>query len=213
MRFTSEQAEWLVYKVVVGCIASAVILSTTTRPVSALSDVLPEENQRFEALSMSDYVLTRALYETSLELEPVEEADPLERYRGRAERLNPEELIELLELVGFEDVGLKAAWAVAMKESTGRPLAHNRDRSTGDNSYGLFQINMIDNLGPARREQYDLDSNDDLFDPVRNAEIAFELSRGGTDFGHWNVGSNAYRGNGSPANYLRWLAKYPGKAE
>ena len=134
---------------------------------------------------------------------------PLEQYRNRTEPFSYEELKHLLTLVGFSEGGLKTAWAVVMRESTGRPLAHNTNADTGDNSYGLFQINMFDTLGPYRRDKFDLSSNEVLFDPVRNAEIAFLLSKEGTDFGHWNVGPNAYRGDGSPPGYERWLPEYP----
>ena len=73
--------------------------------------------------------------------------------------------------VGFEGVGLKKAWSIAKRESNGRPLAYNGDKKTGDSSYGIFQINMIGDLGPTRLEKFDLKSNKELFDPVTNAEI------------------------------------------
>jgi hypothetical protein len=136
-----------------------------------------------------------------------EKQEPIEAFRGRAEPLSPVELVELLELVGFPDV--RTAWAVVMKESTGDPAAHNGNRSTGDSSYGLFQINMIDSLGVARRGQFGLATDDELFDPVLNAEVAFELSRGGTDFGPWGVGPNAYRGS-RLGSYPRWYRDFPG---
>jgi len=136
-----------------------------------------------------------------------EKQDPIEAFRDRDESLSPVELVELLELVGFPDV--RTAWAVAMKESTGDPLARNGNRGTGDSSYGLFQINMIDSLGVARRGQFGLATDDELFDPVRNAEIAFELSRGGTDFGPWGIGPNAYRGS-RLGSYPRWYRDFPG---
>jgi hypothetical protein len=72
-----------------------------------------------------------------------------------------------------------------MKESTGRPYAHNQNSNTGDNSYGLFQINMIGSLGPARREQFGLVTNEDLFNPLTNAAIAYRISEGGTNWGPW----------------------------
>jgi hypothetical protein len=129
-------------------------------------------------------------------------------YRSFSGELSPHQLRELLELVGFRDEGLRSAWAVVMKESRGKTGAHNDNPSTGDDSYGLFQINMIGRMGPARREQYGLDRNEDLFDPVTNAEVAFILSKGGTDFGHWGIGPNAYKG-GRPRDYPEWLALYP----
>ena len=86
---------------------------------------------------------------------------------------------------GFEGKSLKIAVGVVMKESTGRPYAHNQNSNTGDNSYGLFQINMIGSLGPARREQFGLENNEDLFNPLTNAAIAYKMSDGGKNWGPW----------------------------
>ncbi len=102
-----------------------------------------------------------------------------------SEMLAPKDLKDLLWAVGFEGRDLKEAWAVAKKESNGRPLAYNGNRKTGDNSYGIFQINMIGNLGPARLEKFGLNSNKELLNPVTNAEIAFRMSRGGEDWTAW----------------------------
>ena len=63
-----------------------------------------------------------------------------------SEMLTDQKLKLLLETVGFEGLGLKKAWSIAKRESNGRPLAYNGNRKTGDNSYGLFQINMIGKL-------------------------------------------------------------------
>ena len=95
------------------------------------------------------------------------------------------ELKQLLELVGFKGKDLKEAWAIAKKESNGRPLAFNGDKTTGDKSYGIFQINMIGDLGPARRDKFELNTNADLFNPVKNAEIAYHMSNGGKDWSAW----------------------------
>jgi hypothetical protein len=119
-----------------------------------------------------------------IELEP--ETSLFERTYKKNEQLSPEELKNLLYEVGFRGERLREAWGTAMKESTGRPRSHNRNRETGDNSYGLFQINMIDSLGPARLKQFNLESNEDLFNPVRNAEIAFFMSDGGKNWSSWN---------------------------
>ena len=103
----------------------------------------------------------------------------------RSKMLSRKQLKNVLETAGFKGEALKVAWAVAMKESTGRPYSHNKNRETGDNSYGLFQINMIDSLGPARRKQFGLSSNEELFDPVRNAKIAYFMSNGGENWSAW----------------------------
>jgi hypothetical protein len=102
-----------------------------------------------------------------------------------SEMLTDEKLKVLLETVGFEGLGLKKAWSIAKRESNGRPLAYNGDRNTGDSSYGLFQINMIGDLGPTRLEKFDLQSNKELFDPVTNAEITYYMTNGGIDWSAW----------------------------
>jgi hypothetical protein len=132
----------------------------------------------------------------------------LQKYEAHREQLKPRQLKELLSLVGFEGTALKQAWAIAMKESTGRPTSHNGNANTGDNSYGLFQINMIGGLGEDRRNKFNLKQNSDLFNPVRNAEIAYHMSNGGKDFGAWGLGPNAYNG-GKVGSYYKWLDQYP----
>jgi hypothetical protein len=99
--------------------------------------------------------------------------------------LTPEDIKSLLIISGFKGEGLRIAFGIVMKESTGRPYAHNENSNTGDNSYGLFQINMIGSLGPARREQFGLKDNEDLFNPLTNAAIAYIISDGGNDWGPW----------------------------
>ena len=64
--------------------------------------------------------------------------------------------------------------AIGMAESSGRPHAHNTEGD--DNSYGLWQINMLDRpgfmMGEERRGQLALDSNEQLFDPIVNGQAA-----------------------------------------
>ncbi len=102
-----------------------------------------------------------------------------------SEMLPAEDLKDLLWAVGFEGIALKTAWAVARVESNGRPMALNDDRSTGDKSYGIFQINMLGDLGVVRKEKFDLVSNKELFDPVTNAEITYYMTKGGKDWSSW----------------------------
>jgi hypothetical protein len=118
------------------------------------------------------------------------------------EQLTGEELRDILYSVGFRGERLKQAWAIVMKESTGKPRAHNDNPATGDNSYGLFQINMIGSLGPSRRDKFSLDSNKDLFNPVRNAEIAFFMSDGGKNWSAWNGMTN---------KTISWMSEFPSK--
>ena len=61
--------------------------------------------------------------------------------------------------------------AVGMAESTGNSGVRNTNPNTGDDSYGLWQINMIGNLGPDRLRRYGLTSAEDLKDPETNARV------------------------------------------
>ncbi len=101
--------------------------------------------------------------------------ETLEKYSNTvykpSETLTDAELKELLAAVGFEGKALKMAWAIAKSESNARPMAYNGNRKTGDSSYGIFQINMLGELGIDRKEKFDLKSNILLFDPVINAEM------------------------------------------
>lgn len=125
--------------------------------------------------------------------------------------LNGKQLVEVLKQAGFTGDGLKMAWAIAMRESGGKPSAFNGNAGTGDKSYGLFQINMLGSLGPARLKELGLKSNEDLLDPLTNAKAAFKMSKGGTDFGAWAVGPNAYRRSASlDAAIEKYLKEYPG---
>ena len=103
-----------------------------------------------------------------------------------SETLTDEELKELLSAVGFEGKALKTAWAIVKAESNARPMAYNGNRKTGDSSYGIFQINMLGNLGVDRKEKFELKSNITLFDPVINAEITYYMTKGGTDWSSWS---------------------------
>lgn len=118
-------------------------------------------------------------------------------------------LKSLLYEAGFRGAELKTAWAVAMKESRGNPTSHNTNASTGDNSYGIFQINMIGSLGADRREKFGISSNNALFDPLTNAKIAHYMSNHGTDWSSWDIDSSGYNGGVSAKAYRYWLTQYP----
>ena len=134
--------------------------------------------------------------------------DPLDKYR-EITKFTPTELADMLELVGFKGYSLKLAWAVVMRESRGNSGSHNKTSSTGDNSYGLFQINMLGSLGDDRREKFGIKSNAELFDPVTNAQAAFYMTSRGEDFGSWGLGPNAYDGSSSESAITVWLPKFP----
>ena len=167
-------------------------LFSGTQPSSALSGV----ESGYVSLTVQPLVKTEAQLK-----QEVLDSFSKEIYKP-SEMLTDEELVTLLKTVGFEGLGLKQAWSIAKRESNGRPLAYNGNRNTGDNSYGLFQINMIGNLGPERLEKFDLESNKELFDPVTNAEITYHMTKGGSDWSSWK---------GMTPRAKEFLLKFPTK--
>ena len=85
-------------------------------------------------------------------------------------------------------------------ESGGNERAHNA--VPPDDSYGLWQINMHGDLGPARRAQFGIESNDALYDIATNAKAMYAISAGGTNWAPWST----FQG----ARY--WLAYPPAQA-
>ena len=126
----------------------------------------------------------------------------LEKYEN-AHNLTDGQLVDMLKSVGFKGKALRSACAIAKAESNGRPLAFNGNVKTGDSSYGVFQINMLGELGSDRRDKFELDSNAELLNPVVNAQIALHMTKGGSDWSSWSS-LNGKR-------YHEWYSKYPCK--
>lgn len=114
--------------------------------------------------------------------------------------LTDHQLKELLHAVGFRGQGLVKAWAVAKKESNGRPLAFNGNVKTGDNSYGIFQINMLGMLKEGRQDKFGLNFNSELLNPVINAQVAYHMSAGGKNWSAWH---------GVTPKTKAWMKKFP----
>jgi hypothetical protein len=170
---------------------SIVALIAVTSNASASSDLDTKNNLSLEQ--------AQTVEPASKEVFLVSKAKKLESFENKVS-LTDLELKELLSLVGFKGRDLVVAWAVAKKESNGRPLAFNGNHKTGDSSYGMFQINMIDDLGPDRRTKFDLESNAELFNPVKNAEIAYYMTSGGDDWSSWK---------GITPKTKMWMSKFP----
>ena len=103
-----------------------------------------------------------------------------------AGRLSITQLVSLAKSVGFPDNEAAIMASIAMGESGGNSNAHNDNPSTGDDSYGLWQINMIGTLGPDRRKKLGLSSDAQLKDPVTNARAA-RLIRNEQGLSAWTV--------------------------
>lgn len=118
-------------------------------------------------------------------------------------------LLKVLQDAGFAGERLREAWAIAMRESGGRADAHNDNTATGDDSYGIFQINMLGALGPERDAKFKqyvdgYTGIDSLFDPDVNARAAAYMSQKGNNWQSWV--SPQY---GAAADFYN---KYPGSS-
>lgn len=98
---------------------------------------------------------------------------------------------------GFRGQDLVNIVAIAKRESSWKPTVFNGNKKTGDESYGLTQINMLGSMGPARRKQFGITSNDQLFDPQTNMNAAFKLySSSGNKLTAWG----GYKGKSNTFN-------------
>ena len=120
------------------------------------------------------------------------------------------EVEKILRQAGFKGQGLEEAMTIVQHESGNNPFAQNM--KGGDNSYGLFQINMIGNLKNERLgkkwktadgDTFKLGSVEDLYDPLTAARVAYHMSAGGKDWSAWTTKKYLDRykngGNGSGA--------------
>jgi len=110
-------------------------------------------------------------------------------------------LLQTLQNAGFSGESLNTAYGVVKAESGGRSSAYNPNGL--DKSYGLFQINMENNdprnpnMGIKRNEAYlkkyksiGYTGEESLLDPNINAKIAYDISKGGTNFNPWTTYTN-----------------------
>jgi len=95
-------------------------------------------------------------------------------------------MVALAQGAGFTGRNAQIMGAIAMAESSGNARAHNTNAGTGDNSYGLWQINMLGAQGPERQRQMGLKSYDDLFNPQTNARAAMSVYKS-QGFGAWST--------------------------
>jgi len=153
---------------IVGTISLVVSLATAN-----VSESDEDHSLATQSLSIPSYSISfnRGSYEL------------VEANYDRKTQLSDKELDSILRQAGFSGRGLEMARAVAFYESTNRPMALNKD----SNCYGLFQINMTGSMGPDRRKKYGLKSNEDLYNPLINAQIAYKMSSGGTNWSAWST--------------------------
>lgn len=128
---------------------------------------------------------------------------PTGAYLGDGGQMSVEDVLALAYGAGFRGDDLIVAVAIAWRESRFKWEAVNDDRSTLDDSYGLWQVNILGNLAKGRP------SADVLITPEGAAKAAFDLYTSGNSkrsagtFYHW-IG---YRPKEAGRNYLSGLLK------
>ena len=120
------------------------------------------------------------------------------RDRGGAEKtkidsapgsFDPYELARVLERRKFKKEDIWKMIAISHRESRWDPKAYNGNRATGDDSYGLFQINMLGDMGPKRAKDFGITDYKQLFDPTTNIKAA-RIMYGGGNLSPWNKHGN-----------------------
>jgi hypothetical protein len=130
----------------------------------------------------------------------------------RGGTLNIDQAVRLLMQNGATPTEAAYLAAIMMPESKGQTGIHSAPELKRDNSYGLWQINMLGGMGPERMRRYGLKSYNDLYDPNVNARAAIDLARNGRGLKNW---STYIHGNYRPyLNQARYYAnKYAGDPE
>ena len=90
----------------------------------------------------------------------------------RSRYVSKPQLAGYLRQAGFSEEMIPTMIGISTAESSLDTKAFNPNVNTGDQSYGLFQINMLGAMGPERRELFNIKSNAELFDPLKNAKAA-----------------------------------------
>lgn len=95
--------------------------------------------------------------------------------------LDSSAIASLCSQVGIPADAIPTAVAIALAESGGNPTAHNP--VPPDNSYGLWQINMLAHT----KKELGISKNEDLFDPSTNARAMAKISSRGTNWKPWTT--------------------------
>lgn len=125
--------------------------------------------------------------------------------------LAPTQLKSVLYAAGFREPSIRTAYGIAMRESRAYPRVVSPLNSNGTRDHGLFQINDV------HRATTDFSR---IYDPVYNAQVAFRLSSGGSDFSAWGIGDRGWAGTLKRTQPVYWKflqdemarfrAQYPG---
>jgi len=145
----------------------------------------PKEEEPLEVIQVPELKVTPAI--------PVKEDVPTGSINvvrkdkpKKKTKYTQKEMFDLAVTAGFTNEDAKIMSAIGMAESSGDSEALNDNSKTGDLSYGLFQINMIGDIGKERKDLFELDNYEQLYNAYTNASAAKKVfdSQG---FDAWSV--------------------------
>ena len=123
-------------------------------------------------------------YKASRRALAMQEGVPVSSVFQTGQTLEKTNLEKLAIEAGFTPEEAKIASRIALAESSGNSTAFN---GVGpDESYGLMQINMLGAMGPERRAQFGIQTNEDLYDPLTNMKAALDVYKR-QGWGAWSV--------------------------
>ena len=135
--------------------------------------------QMFRTFNLFDYLGDVGKKLLGIRTEDKKELDSQEReFDGNIPTggtFSQEEIARAARAAGFPEDKIATMTAIAMAESSGDSQAINDNVNTGDLSFGLWQINMLGDLGPERRKLFGIKSNEELLDPLTNAKAAYKI--------------------------------------
>ena len=118
----------------------------------------------------------------------VNDGDPSSLSSPSGAKVDAQEAYQLALNAGFNENDAKIMAAIAMAESSGNPNALNDNARTGDESYGLWQMNLLydENEVNRRLNSWGITDRQELFDPQKNANAAYALHKE-QGFRAWSV--------------------------
>ena len=102
-------------------------------------------------------------------------------------KASSEQIARIAKTAGIPEKHIPTMVAIALAESGGDIGArYNPEGNTGEDSYGLWQINMDPRYADERLKLFGIDNKKKLFDPVTNAKAAYEIFKQ-QGFNAWTV--------------------------
>jgi len=127
-------------------------------------------------------------------LNQTEKLDEILKGVDKTKKIPQTKIEQMLLAVGFKPADAKIMAAVAMAESAGDPMIDTvksglDPQKKNEFSIGLFQLNMIDDFLEERLRLFDIESTDELYDPIVNV-IAAKRLFDQQGFGAWGAYTN-----------------------